>query len=145
MSSLAEQFLNDALAFNIADRNKLAMVTLTKVIAYKLAIPSSPVDNPELYYISNHLTFVNNAVSHINETIVINVDAFVNAVKAIWLTRYRVVFTPSTPEANDAINAALCNKVLGAEYCEFLTINASTINTLTFQYVESINARSLEY
>lgn len=145
MTHLVEQFLNDALAFNISDRKTLAMAVLPKVVAYNLAIPSSPVDNPELHYISSHLTFVNNVVSTINESVVIDVDLFVSAVKAIWLTRYRLVYLPSTPEADAVVNSALVATVLSNDVASFIVANKDVVNTLTYQYVESVNARSLEY
>lgn len=146
MTHLVQEFIIDSLAFNVSDRKTLAMVTLPKVIAYRLALPTSPVESPELFYISNHLSFVNSIVSGINESLVIDVDLFTSLVKAVWLTRYRILYMASTPEADLAMSYVLTQgKIVGEEYCQFITTNTSTINSLLYKYIESSNARSIQY
>lgn len=124
------------------ERKDLATIVYGQVITTSLPIPTSPVDQPEIFYISNYLQIVNNHVSAINEKIVVDVDGLKSAIKAMWLTRYSLVYAPSTQESIDLFaNVIIGNSVLAADAAATYSANMSRIKTLIYKYAESSDGK----
>lgn len=76
------------------DRERFAVLVVSRVVAYHLELPSSPVSNVNEFYSVRLLPEVNDVVSALNEELVIPVAFVAELIKKIWIMRYRMVFDP---------------------------------------------------
>lgn len=61
-------------------------------ISRDLPLPSSEVDNPELYFTNSASLGLQQLIDHINDAVLIDRHAARAAVKAFWMVRYNNVF-----------------------------------------------------
>lgn len=80
------------------DRERFAVLVVSRLVAYHLELPSSPVSNVQEFYSTRLLPEVNDVVSALNEELVVPVAFLTELVRKIWIMRYRMVFDPSDAE-----------------------------------------------
>lgn len=71
--------------------------------AYRLPIPTSPVDRPKEWFIINCMSSLEEFVGGINEYCVLDADAAMKIAKAIWESRYSIAHVPSSKEAVSSV------------------------------------------
>lgn len=76
----------------LADQGYLVSVALAKVAAYRLPLPTTPIENPVLYFITKFKTDVVNSLSALNEAMVIDLGNILELTQSLWLFRYRLVY-----------------------------------------------------
>lgn len=74
-------------------------LAFARAVAYRLPLPTGPVENPHQYYIETHKTTTEQMLGEINERIVVNIDAAADLCQRLWTFRYRMV--------HDANNSAV--------------------------------------
>lgn len=72
----------------ITDRKKIFSYALALSVAKKLPMPSSAVENPSGYFITNLESSSNAAVSEFNEKVIINVEETKEFIRKYWNIRY---------------------------------------------------------
>jgi hypothetical protein len=86
------QSLLDSNGVALGDRAEVAYTAAARAIAYKLPLPSSPLENPYGYFLEKHKEETLALLSEINESCVIRVEQAAELVKRIWVFRYQVVY-----------------------------------------------------
>ncbi|HWT39747.1 MAG TPA: hypothetical protein VN081_00505 [Dongiaceae bacterium] len=76
----------------LGDRGEVIYTTAARAIAYKLPLPTSPVDNPYAYFLDKYASEVMGDLCAINEDCVIRVEQAAELVKHIWVFRYSVAY-----------------------------------------------------
>lgn len=123
-------------AINPADREAFGAILISRTVAFSLALPSSPVTNPQYFYDAGHSDTVNSVLSKINEVQVIPVAMVQDQIRKVWLARYRMVFEPTSEEAF-GLSTAILNTD-GSVYAEnVLAFIASTDAKRKFAYAFS--------
>lgn len=74
------------------EKAKYMASVLGSVIGTTLDMPSSPVDIPRNYFLTNHKHAVGEYLCAINEVFPINIDLAMSLADNVYLTRYRLVF-----------------------------------------------------
>jgi hypothetical protein len=100
--SLASEY-----AVNPADREVFGAILISRTVAFSLALPSSPVTNPQYFYDAGHSDTVNSVLSKINEVQVIPVAMVQDQIRKVWLARYRMVYEPTCSEAFELASCIL--------------------------------------
>jgi hypothetical protein len=95
------------------DRSYVLALGLARAIAYDLALPTSPVEQPMVHFNLQHLDTVNGLLSETNELVVINVDLAVTLTKKLWLMRYNLVF-----ESDNVAVRQILDDVISLGSCE---------------------------
>lgn len=67
---------------------------LAKLIAYRLPLPSAPLDGLQQYYAGNHAPLARQMVSAFNELFPVNVLTTLELVYVIWRFRYYLCHNP---------------------------------------------------
>jgi hypothetical protein len=129
MNKLASVFISACNRYNLNDRNKLAALTIGNALAYSLALPTSPVDNPGTFFVNSHNKTINETLSGVNESVVIPVDFVKEFVRKVWLARYNICFKPTSSEATELLTCILScsNSVYGGELLSSLKENQTAI------------------
>lgn len=100
MKSAVTAFLSYSSAAGLPDRDKVAVLVFSRLVAYSLALPSSPVDTPLQYYVETHTANVATLVSEINEYVVVDVNYLMEITRKVWLARYDLVYRPLSANVN---------------------------------------------
>lgn len=82
----------DASGVALADRSYLLSVALARAVAYRLPLPTSPIENPYLHFTTTHKANVEAVLGEVNERIVVDIDATCDLICRLWVFRYRLVF-----------------------------------------------------
>lgn len=93
MRNVVREFLGSSY-FNNVNRSNVAILLFSRLIATKVSLPTSPVDNPQEFYVTACLDTVQAVVSDLNENLVINVPVLMDLTYKTWLARYDMVFRP---------------------------------------------------
>lgn len=78
-------------------RGAILSLGLARAIGYNLDLPTSPVDDPVTFYISNVQSLAETVVSQVNEQVAIDVRKTCDLIKAVWTFRYRLVYQANNP------------------------------------------------
>ena len=89
---IALQSTLDAYQVPVEKRKFLVTLALSKGIGYGLALPTSQVENANLYYANTHRAMVEKTLSEINELFVIDYESCSDLIFKIWRMRYRLVY-----------------------------------------------------
>ena len=76
----------------LTDSGAFMSLAFARAVAYRLPLPTSPVDNPFQYFVETHKVATENMVGEINEKMVVNIDATIDLLQRLWIFRYRMVF-----------------------------------------------------
>lgn len=76
-------------------REHLATSAVSMAVAYRLPIPSSPVESASSWYVQNLVSLRDDMLYSINETVILDLPAAEKLVRSIWLTRYQLVHEPT--------------------------------------------------
>lgn len=101
-------------ALGIEKRKSCVELAVASQIAFRLTLPSQPVDGLIGYYTNHCNSQVAEWVSKINEEYPVNIDKVLNAIYRIWVARYNMVHPQGCYAAAEAASALLC-KVIEAE------------------------------
>lgn len=71
---------------------EITAMALSKAIANELQLPSSPVESASDFYLQTVYLQVRDAVSTLNELVVVDLNRVQELVKTFWLVRYNVLF-----------------------------------------------------
>lgn len=82
----------DRFEVQLADRGFVLAIAVARAVAYRLPVPSSPVDNAQTYFKHTHLADVEQMLSEVNEQVVLNIDVATNLISGMWLFKYRLVY-----------------------------------------------------
>lgn len=74
-------------------------ITLAHALAYTVSIPTSPVTDPNSYFIERFLSGLEEKVATVNEYYIVDIDAVLMLTRELWVGRYNVVYNPTSPEA----------------------------------------------
>lgn len=85
------KFLDDS-GVPAADRAVVLSICLARAVGYGLDMPTSKVESPQSYYISNLKSLADSVVSQVNENIALNFDATCKLIESFWTFRYRLVY-----------------------------------------------------
>jgi hypothetical protein len=88
------------------DQAHLATVVVAASVAYRLPLPTNSVRRPEEWYLQQCLVGVEDAVGKLNEYLILNVNELDKLTRSIWLMRYRILHTPFSEHA---LQALLCS------------------------------------
>ena len=99
MKQAVTAFINFASSTSLPNRDKAALLVFSRLIAFQLPLPSSPVEAPNEYYLNTLTAQANTEISEINESIVIDVAFLQEVTRKVWLTRYDLVYRPLSPTA----------------------------------------------
>lgn len=72
----------------------LIMTALGIAVGYQVPVPSSPVANPNDYWLSNHADIAKHMISDVNEELLVPYKQTYEMARRVWLTRYRLVHMP---------------------------------------------------
>jgi hypothetical protein len=100
MKQAVSAFLNYASATSLPNRDKAALLVFSRLIAFQLPLPSSPVEFPNEYYLNSLTAQANSEISEINESIVVDVAFLQEVTRKVWLTRYDLVYRPLSSNAH---------------------------------------------
>lgn len=78
-------------------RGAVISLALARAIGYNLDLPTSPVNDPVTFYISNVQSLAETVVSQVNEQVAIDVRKTSDLIKAVWTFRYRLVYQAANP------------------------------------------------
>lgn len=104
---LVNNFVSTAASTGVTSRDKVALVVFSRLIAYELIIPSSPVDSPNLYYAETHSSHVNEMISQLNEACVLDVKFLQELTRKVWMQRYNLVFRPMEDETKSLVSSLI--------------------------------------
>ena len=90
LSDDSRNFLNSVNSAFGKDKNAL-LLALSKAIANRLTLPTSPVNDIEEYYIMSNLESVRKLIGTINEICILDIDSTQQLIKDFWVMRYKVV------------------------------------------------------
>lgn len=76
------------LTSDLNEQQRILIFATSSVIASKLALPTSPVDDPQGYYLQTLRLQVNDYISRINECVVTDFKYILEGVFNLWLGRY---------------------------------------------------------
>lgn len=71
---------------------EITVMALAKAVANELPLPSSPVESVSDFYLQTVYASVRDAVSVLNELVVVDLNRAQELVKTFWLVRYNVLF-----------------------------------------------------
>lgn len=77
--------------------SQAATIVTARAVAYSLPIPTSPVENLLGYYEDQHRQLVGQAISEVNEHLILDTVQGMALTKAFWMLRYRLVHEPNHP------------------------------------------------
>lgn len=89
---LAIQSTLDAFQVPPEKRKHLVTLALSKSIAYGMALPTSQVENVNMFYANAHRANVEKLLSEINELFIIDYESCSDLIFKLWRLRYRLVF-----------------------------------------------------
>lgn len=75
-------------------KHSLVAIAVANCVAYFVAIPSAPVEAPEMHYNVTAAQQVNSILSQFNEAAVMNVRYAQDLARKFWLYRYYSVYAP---------------------------------------------------
>lgn len=90
LSDDSRNFLSSVNSAFGKDKNAL-LLALSKAIANRLTLPTSPVNDIEEYYIMSNLEAVRKLIGTINEICILDIDSTQQLIKDFWVMRYKVV------------------------------------------------------
>lgn len=91
----------------LKDRARMTELLVAEAVSACLPIPSSAVENPTGYYVSQHKVNVIEKLAYVNEHIVVDIDAAEGLVLQLWLTRYRLVHQQTDQRVNRLLRLAI--------------------------------------
>lgn len=91
----------------LTDSGAFLSLAFARAVAYRLPIPTSPVDNVYQYFIETHKVAVENMLAAINEKVVVNIDATMDLVQRVWIFRYRFVFDMNNNACRSFLDAMM--------------------------------------
>ena len=94
----------DTFQVPLGDRAEVVYSTAARAIAYKLPLPSSPVQNPYGYFLEKFKDEVAEDLALLNESCVIRVVEAAQLVKHLWVFRYHVVYDPTSISVMQALD-----------------------------------------
>ncbi len=123
MKPAVQAFLTFASNTSLPNRDKAALLVFSRMLAFQLTIPSSPVPSANAYYADTHTSAVNELISDLNESVVIDVVYLRDLVRKVWLARYELVYCPLSANAQLLVNAILVgdNLAFSGELCDVAT------------------------
>lgn len=108
MRSLTQEVLETVRRAEVplADRSKVVEVTIAEVLACRLSIPSTPVNDLNDYFYAHHKVEIIEALADVNEVCVMDIDRASDLVFRIWRIRYSLVHRPNDPFVGRLVNMA---------------------------------------
>jgi hypothetical protein len=98
------QTLLDTFQVPLGDRAEVIFSTAARALAYKLPLPSSPVENPYAYFLDKYRDEVMSDLAVLNETTVIRINEAAQLAKHLWVFRYHVVYDPTSISVMQALD-----------------------------------------
>ena len=92
----ARDALNLIMSSPAVGRDKYALC-LSRVLADKLALPSSQVDNIDEFYGQTNSLRVDEVISNLNELMVVDIQLMRRLIRNFWMMRYSIAF-PGNPQ-----------------------------------------------
>lgn len=91
LSPESKAFLSNLPTINKGNQ-EVTLLALAKAVANVLNLPSSPVENPPVFYSHSVYTEAREIISLINELTVIDLGRAKELVKTHWVIRYNILF-----------------------------------------------------
>lgn len=102
--------INDIIEANqveLADKVKLTEIMICELLACKLAIPTSPVEDTKAIFLAQHKANVLRKLYLANEIKVLNIDFCIETIYKLWLIRYKLVHEPHSQTMLRLVQAAV--------------------------------------
>ena len=80
-------------------RGKIIAFSLARAMGYDLALPTSSVDSPALYFNTTHRPQLELVLSAVNEIVVFDIGEVEELAYKVWLARYRLVHEMTSVKA----------------------------------------------
>ncbi len=112
----------ESLNVPLDERAQMLSTSLARAIAYRLPIPAAAVADPKMMFLDSYKAQVEGVLAKLNERMVVDIDAILNAVGGIWLFRYRLVH-----DANNMAVRDYCDSMLKVGAREFPTSVSETM------------------
>lgn len=126
--------------------HRISAVTAA-VIATRLPLPSSPVENPKEWYIQNCIAPSEAVLAGLVEYISIDVEAILDISKKMWLNRYDILHNPLSPVAMKAFECYMSDMdKIAPVYTEAMNFDKSSVATqVVFQHIGNAMDESLPH
>lgn len=125
-----------------ASRSVPVTLSVARVIADSLSLPSSKVDSIHEFYSDSFLQEVNVTVSMINEIVVIDTNGVLDLVEKLYQARYSVAFGDVLPFLRSAETAVLdffgISKTVEDGMSKVIAENAALINEAVLRFKQLI-------
>lgn len=99
ISIAATEIFKDQGTSTSSHKTHAMTAVVAAMAAYRLPIPSSPVERPKEWYITNCLAAAENFIGGVNEHTVLDVRGALDIAQAVWESRYSIVHVPASKEA----------------------------------------------
>lgn len=99
ISTVANEIIQSKAAGSATHKTHAQSAVMGAMAAYRLPLPSSPVERPKEWYITNCLSAAESFIGELNEHSVVDVSGALDIAKAIWESRYSTVHVPASKEA----------------------------------------------
>lgn len=83
----------DELVADVMDRGPVLAFAVAYMLSSRAPLPTSPVEDPAMWFRINCQQEIRTAISAINENIVFNTHAAMDAARANWMMRYSAAHT----------------------------------------------------
>jgi hypothetical protein len=80
-----------------SDKTRISLA-LALGLSYIMPIPANRPKNPEIFFIENYMTKMNQFISEFNERFLIETTTVADSVRTVWLTRYNYVYLPGVAD-----------------------------------------------
>jgi hypothetical protein len=132
----------DSNGVELGDRAEVVYTTAARAIAYKLPLPTSPLDNPYSYFLDKYKEEVLADLATINEECVIRVEQAAELVKHIWVFRYSVAYDPASLSVMACLDtiAKEGDRYLSPKYSEILKKYSGVMISATRLFADAVRS-----
>jgi len=136
------QSIMDSNGVELGDRAEVVYTTAARAIAYKLPLPTSPVDNPYAYFLDKYKSEVMADLCAINEDCVIRVEQAAELTKHIWVFRYSAAYDPASLSVMAALDVVAMqgDRYLSPKYQAILKKYSNVMISATRLFADAIRA-----
>lgn len=106
LSGISQSFLQ-TVRTGSREANKVIALGLARAIAYKLPLPSTPVESLISYFDLTCKNIAEEQIAEINEILPLDIPIAKEYVLAVWTVRYRIVFPIG--KAYDSVDCPVAN------------------------------------
>jgi hypothetical protein len=116
-------------------KTKSVTIGLARALAYDLELPQAPVEDPHMYYRSEHLQTVSTLVGRIMEVCLLDTDAVMKEVMSFYLFRYQScydnsMFHSQSGTSNGIVDIFKLYKHFSEETLCFMKDNATEVSVM---------------